>query len=194
MEVDRQLCRSSPAPPSGRSDRPSQSTPAEQLLAAITASPHEEGKGWLHSFDDIWPSRQPHEGIADVVLPSWREDATSPLGTIKTFLQQPGDHDFGAAAASPSPSATAIETARSKLSAAQRARRGPRRVRGRQLRLVERGATTTSTCAPTSRCAVPLALATVSGASEATDGLFLFRPGVRRGHQRRAVVAPRSKE
>ena len=57
---------------------------------------HEHANGWLHSFDEFLATHGNRtEGIADVVLPSWREDSTSPLGTIKTFLQKPDDHDFG---------------------------------------------------------------------------------------------------
>ncbi len=55
---------------------------------------------WLREFGDFlqtygWRT----EGSADIALPSWVEDPTSPLGTIKTFLQKGTPHDFAAAAA-----------------------------------------------------------------------------------------------
>lgn len=53
---------------------------------------------WLSKFDsflDVYGWRT--EGIADVALPSWVEDSTSPLGTIKTFLEMGTHHDFDAA-------------------------------------------------------------------------------------------------
>src|SRR6266581_4670761 len=37
------------------------------------------------------------EGSCDIALPSWIEDPTPALGTIKTFLQKDTDHDFEAA-------------------------------------------------------------------------------------------------
>lgn len=53
---------------------------------------------WLTQFDDFlrvygWRT----EGISDINLAPWVEDPTSPLGTIKTFLQKSEDHDFDAA-------------------------------------------------------------------------------------------------
>jgi phosphohistidine swiveling domain-containing protein len=203
MEVDRQLWELTSAARRAGLTELFASTPAEQLLAAITASPHEEGKGWLHSFDDflaIHGNRT--EGIADVVLPSWREDTTSPLGTIKTFLQQPGDHDFGAAHdLAVAERHEAIENARSKLSAAQRAQfdeglAGCEAANFAWWNEEHNYYIDLRAHLPLRRAA--LALATVSGASEVTDGLFLFRPefaavtsGERSWHSFEGVVSER---
>ena len=73
---------------------------------------------WLTSFDDFlkvygWRT----EGIADVNIPSWIENPTSPLGQIRNFLSMDEPHDFeqAAAAAREERDAT-IDAARSQLS------------------------------------------------------------------------------
>ena len=50
---------------------------------------------WLTEFDDFlkvygWRT----EGIADVNIPAWIENPTSPLGQIANFLEMPEPHDF----------------------------------------------------------------------------------------------------
>ena len=181
MEVDRQLWELTSAARRAGLSELFDSTPAEQLLDAITASPEEHSDGWLHSFDDFLATHGNRtEGIADVVLPSWREDSTSPLGTIKTFLQKPDDHDFATAREqSVAERNEAIERARSKLSGAERA----------QFDEALAGCTAANFAwwneehnyyidlrahLPLRRAA--LALAAVGGSSDPTDGLFLFRP------------------
>ncbi len=76
---------------------------------------------WIGEFDDflkIYGYRT--EGACDVYLPSWIEDSTPPLGTIRTFLQKPDDFDFHAARKkSIAEREDAIEAARSRLSQAQ---------------------------------------------------------------------------
>jgi pyruvate,water dikinase len=73
---------------------------------------------WLTKFDDflhVYGHRT--EGIADVNLPSWIEDQTSPLGQLRNFLAMDEPHDFDAAlAASHAERDEAIDQARSKLS------------------------------------------------------------------------------
>lgn len=91
-------------------------TPPEKLHAAL-AGAGEPGARWLRRFDEFlqqfgWRT----EGIADVALPSWVEDPTSPLGTIQTFLAKGGRHDFDAArAAAINERESAIDAARSTL-------------------------------------------------------------------------------
>ncbi len=71
-------------------------TDAPDLRAALDAEPR--AAAWLKEFDQflkVYGRRT--EGIADVMLPSWQENQTSPLGTIKTFLLKPADFDFTAA-------------------------------------------------------------------------------------------------
>jgi hypothetical protein len=79
--------------------------------------------GWLSRFDIFletygWRT----EGISDVAIPSWAEDPTSPLGTIKTFLQQETSHDSNRARlAALEERDTAIEAARSTLTREEQA-------------------------------------------------------------------------
>jgi pyruvate,water dikinase len=52
---------------------------------------------WLTEFDDflqVWGHRT--EGIADINIPSWIEDNTSPLGQLKKFIESGERHDFDA--------------------------------------------------------------------------------------------------
>ena len=52
---------------------------------------------WLTKFDDflqVYGHRT--EGIADVNIPSWIEDNTSPLGQLKNFIESGERHDFDA--------------------------------------------------------------------------------------------------
>ncbi len=55
------------------------------------------GKTWLQQFATFmaiygWRT----EGISDIMLPSWIEDSTPPLGNIKTFLMRGTYYDFDA--------------------------------------------------------------------------------------------------
>ena len=97
-------------------------TPAEDLKA--TLSQHGGSAGtWLRDFDDFlevygWRT----EGSCDIALPSWIEDPTPALGTIKTFVQQGEDHDFEAArAAALRERDEAVDRARSSLTAQEQA-------------------------------------------------------------------------
>lgn len=76
---------------------------------------------WLDKFDEflgVYGYRT--EGACDVYLPSWLEDPTPPLGTIRTFLQKPNDFDFDhARCGAIDERETAAEQARSKLSRAE---------------------------------------------------------------------------
>jgi len=90
-------------------------TEPENLHAALKAE--SRAAGWLKTFDEFlqiygWRT----EGISDINLAPWIEDTVSPLGTIKTFLQKSGDHDFDAARkAAVAEREAAIDKARSKL-------------------------------------------------------------------------------
>lgn len=91
-------------------------TEPEQLAARL-AKTGGRAAGWLAKFDsflDTYGWRT--EGIDDIALPSWVEDPTPPLGTIKTFLQKETSHDFMAArAAAAAARETALDAARSTL-------------------------------------------------------------------------------
>ncbi len=97
------------------------STEAEQLHGALSRGGPAAAE-WLREFETFL-QKYGHrtEGICDIALPSWIEDPTSPLGTIKTFLQKPADHDFTAAHDHAIVEReAAIEAARSKLSKSER--------------------------------------------------------------------------
>ncbi|HEY0518947.1 MAG TPA: PEP-utilizing enzyme [Ilumatobacteraceae bacterium] len=72
---------------------------------------------WLTKFDDFlkvygWRT----EGIADINIPSWIEDQSSPLGQLRNFVQMEERHDFdGSLADSHRERDEAIDAARSKL-------------------------------------------------------------------------------
>ncbi len=72
---------------------------------------------WLTKFDDFlkvygWRT----EGIADINIPSWIEDQSSPLGQLRNFIKGGERHDFDAASrASHAERDEAIEGARSTL-------------------------------------------------------------------------------
>lgn len=91
-------------------------TEPESLSKVLRASGG-RAVSWLSRFDGFldeygWRT----EGIDDVALPSWTEDPTSPLGTIKTLLQKPELHDFDAArAASAAARDGAVDAARARL-------------------------------------------------------------------------------
>jgi pyruvate,water dikinase len=90
-------------------------TEPEQIRGALSSAGG-NASIWLTAFDDFlkvygWRT----EGIADINIPSWIEDQSSPLGQIRNFLSAER-HDFDAAlAASHAERDEAIEDARSKL-------------------------------------------------------------------------------
>lgn len=121
LGVDRELWRlTKEARSTGLQDLFARTEP-EKLYAALGADAR--GAGWLKKFDAFlqvngWRT----EGIEDVMLPSWIEDPVSPLGTIKTFLQKPQDHDFDAARkGAVEEREAAIDKARSKLTKEEQA-------------------------------------------------------------------------
>ena len=71
--------------------------PPESIAAALAAA-GTEGARWLERFGaflDEWGCRT--DGMADPMLPCWREDPTTPLGNLRTFLLERGEgHDFDA--------------------------------------------------------------------------------------------------
>ena len=154
--------------------------PAEDLMRAIGASDHEHSAGWLAGFDEFL-DRHGHrtEGTADVALPSWREDPTSALGTIKTFLAT-GGHDFAAARrAAVSERDDAIEAARSKLTRSERDRfdEGLEACRAANFAWWNEEHNyyiDLRAHLPLRRAA--MLLADALGSDDPTDGLFLFRP------------------
>jgi phosphohistidine swiveling domain-containing protein len=98
LECDRELWKLTAAVrDEGLSDIFERSSP-EELAGALKADPR--AAGWVERFNLFlaeygWRT----EGISDINLPSWIEDPTSPLGTIKTFLLKADLHDFEAARA-----------------------------------------------------------------------------------------------
>jgi phosphohistidine swiveling domain-containing protein len=91
-------------------------TEPDQIRGALTTAGG-NASIWLTKFDDFlqqygWRT----EGIADINIPSWIEDQSSPLGQIRNFLSAER-HDFDAAqAAAHAERDEAIEAARSLLS------------------------------------------------------------------------------
>lgn len=68
-------------------------TSIDGLLSALQKS--ETGQAWVREFQAFlrgygWRA----EGITDIMLPSWIEDPTPPLGAIRTFLMKPQDFHF----------------------------------------------------------------------------------------------------
>lgn len=116
METDRELWRLTASARRAGLDDVFRVTDPEQLAVALTKVGGRAAT-WLAEFEDFvdthgWRT----EGISDIALPSWVEDPTSPLGTIKTFLRMETDHDFNAArVAATDASQSAIDAARSKL-------------------------------------------------------------------------------
>ncbi|MGH8998962.1 MAG: PEP-utilizing enzyme [Acidimicrobiia bacterium] len=97
-------------------------TEPEKLLGTLSAAGG-NAAAWLthfHEFLQVYGWRT--EGICDIILPSWIEDPTSALGTIRTFLQRPQDFDFDAArGAAEAERETAIDAARSSLTRGEQA-------------------------------------------------------------------------
>jgi len=90
----------------------------EDLAATIPAA-GPAGQRWWEEFQSFlsaygWRT----EGVYDVTLPTWVEDPTSPLGTIKTFLLRDEAHDFdGALADAVAERERAVTEARGQLTA-----------------------------------------------------------------------------
>lgn len=95
---------------------------AEDLRAAIATAGGAAAE-WLAEFDEFlevygWRT----EGSCDIALPSWVEDPTPALGTIKTFLQKDEMHDFDKArAALLAERDEAVDRARGALTAEEQA-------------------------------------------------------------------------
>ena len=115
-ETDRELWRLTRAALSAGLETVFAAHDPERLNAELIAAGG-AASGWLAQltdFLDVYGFRT--EGTADVALPSWREDPTPVLGTIKTFLAGEHDFDFDAAAkALHDEREDAIDRARSQL-------------------------------------------------------------------------------
>jgi phosphohistidine swiveling domain-containing protein len=164
-------------------------TDPTDLDATLRADP--AAQGWVAEFDAFLRTYGHRtEGIADVVLTPWIDDPVSPLGTVRTYLSKGSDHDFaGARAAAVAEREQAVDAARSRLT------------------LEEQGVFDAGLAACTSanfawwnedhnyyidlRAHIPmrragLAIARALGAERPDDGLFVFRPELRRlaeGHR-----------
>lgn len=88
----------------------------DQIRAALSRAGG-DASTWLTKFDDflqVYGHRT--EGIADINIPSWIEDQTSPLGQLRNFVQAEERHDFDTAlAASRAERDEAVDSARSTL-------------------------------------------------------------------------------
>ncbi|MGH3418831.1 MAG: PEP-utilizing enzyme [Streptosporangiaceae bacterium] len=99
METDRELWRLTSAARAAGLGPVFAAHEAGGMRAALAGHGGSAG-AWLTRLDDFlrvygWRT----EGPCDIALPSWIEDPTPVLGTIKTFLQKDTDHDFEAARA-----------------------------------------------------------------------------------------------
>ena len=116
METDRELWKLTTAARRAGLEQVFASHEADGIRAALAAHGGPAGT-WLTQFDDFlqvygWRT----EGSCDIALPSWIEDPTPALGTIKTFLLKDTDHDFEAARnAAVEEREAAVDAARSTL-------------------------------------------------------------------------------
>jgi hypothetical protein len=116
METDRELWRLTAAARTAGLEPAFAAHEADGMRAALAAQGG-SASTWLTQFDDFlqiygWRT----EGSCDIALPSWNEDPTPALGTIKTFLQKGTEHDFEAARnAAVEEREAAVDAARSKL-------------------------------------------------------------------------------
>jgi pyruvate,water dikinase len=94
METDRELWKLTTAARQAGLEPTFAATEPERLADTLDAAGGSSG-AWMTKFRDflqVYGYRT--EGSCDVALPSWIEDPTPALGTIKTFLQKGEDHDF----------------------------------------------------------------------------------------------------
>ena len=116
METDRELWRLTTAARAAGLEPVFAANEADRIRAALAAQGG-AASTWLTTFDDFlqvygWRT----EGSCDIALPSWIEDPTPALGTIKTFLQKDTAHDFEAARnAAVEEREAAVDAARSTL-------------------------------------------------------------------------------
>ena len=116
METDRELWRLTTAARAAGLESAFAAHEADGIRAAL-ATQGGAASSWLTKFDDFlqvygWRT----EGSCDIALPSWIEDPTPALGTIKTFLLKDTDHDFEAARnAAVEEREAAVDAARSTL-------------------------------------------------------------------------------
>ena len=116
METDRELWRLTTAARAAGLESAFAAHEADGIRAALAAQGG-AASTWLTKFDDFlqvygWRT----EGSCDIALPSWIEDPTPALGTIKTFLLKDTDHDFEAARnAAVEEREAAVDAARSTL-------------------------------------------------------------------------------
>ncbi|WP_432842189.1 PEP-utilizing enzyme [Dactylosporangium sp. CA-092794] len=96
-------------------------TEPEDLAGALAAAGG-AAAGWLARLDDFLHAHgQRTEGSFDVALPSWIEDPTPVLGTVRTLLRMPAEHDFDAArAAALQERGAALDAARTRLGPGRR--------------------------------------------------------------------------
>jgi pyruvate,water dikinase len=122
METDRELWRLTEEARAAGLRNVFAGTEPKGLKEALTAAGG-SAAAWLSKFDsflDVYGWRT--EGISDVALPSWVENPTSPLGTIKTYLQMDTDHDFAKAhQAAVEEREAAVDMARSRLTRQEQA-------------------------------------------------------------------------
>src|SRR5690348_423274 len=158
METDRELWKLTTAARRAGLEQVFAAHEADGIPAALAAHGGSAGT-WLTQFDDFlqvygWRT----EGSCDIALPSWIEDPTPALGTIKTFLLKDTDHDFEKARnAAVEEREAAVDAARSTLTWRSRSSStaawppaGRRTSRGGRTTT-----TTTSTCASRSPCGGP---------------------------------------
>jgi len=116
METDRELWKLTSAARRAGLEQVFAAHEPDGIRAALAAHGG-AASTWLTQFDDFlqvygWRT----EGSCDVALPSWIEDPTPALGTIKTFLLKDTDHDFEAARnAAAEEREAAVDAARSTL-------------------------------------------------------------------------------
>ena len=116
METDRELWKLTTAARAAGLESVFAAHDADGIRAALAAHGG-TASTWLTQFDDFlqiygWRT----EGSCDIALPSWIEDPTPALGTIKTFLLKDTDHDFEAARnAAVEEREAAVDAARSTL-------------------------------------------------------------------------------
>ncbi len=122
METDRELWKlTRAAKQAGLADVFARTEP--QDLVATLDGMGGSAAAWMTQFRDflqVYGYRT--EGSCDVALPSWIEDPTPALGTIKSFIAKEEEHDFEKALAGAiEERETAIDAARSQLTAEEQA-------------------------------------------------------------------------